>query len=128
MNNTAISANKEKLIFKNGSHRKFYKEWLPKCRYQDVYHKALAYCLGINQGYQKSYQRNMPFQERIMQTVFATRMEHKWFCESDELICIVTEGKVWMITRNMKQMMESRQYSVEKLFCSGYTRFFLGGN
>lgn len=23
-----------------------------------------------------------------------------------------------------KQMMESRQYSVEKLFCSGYARFF----
>ena len=49
MNNTAISANKEKLIFKNESHRKFYEEWLPKCRYQDVYHKALAYCLGINE-------------------------------------------------------------------------------
>lgn len=43
MNNTAISANKEKLIFKNESHRKFYEEWLLKCRYQDVYHKALVY-------------------------------------------------------------------------------------
>ena len=32
MNNTAISANKEKLIFKNESHRKFYEEWLPKCQ------------------------------------------------------------------------------------------------
>lgn len=31
MNNTAISANKEKLIFKNESHRKFYEEWLLKC-------------------------------------------------------------------------------------------------
>ena len=72
MNNTAISANKEKLIFKNDSHRKFYEEWLPKCRYQDVYHKALAYCLGINED-----TRNH------INGVFATRMEHKWFCESD---------------------------------------------
>ena len=41
MSNTAIGAKKNELIFKNGSHRKFYEKWLPKCRYQDVYHKAL---------------------------------------------------------------------------------------
>ena len=47
--NTAKRAKKNELIFKNESHRKFYEKWLPKCRHQDVYHKALIYCLGLNE-------------------------------------------------------------------------------
>ena len=51
-NNTAIRANKERvtrtITFKNKAHENFYKTYLPKCRYQDVYHKALVYCLGID--------------------------------------------------------------------------------
>lgn len=35
------------IIFKSKEHECFYREYLPKCRYQDVYHKALVYCLGI---------------------------------------------------------------------------------
>ena len=88
MNNTAISANKEKLIFKNESHRKFYEEWLLKCRYQDVYHKALVYCLGINEDTRNHINEIYDYKE------------------------------------HEKQMMESRQSSVEELFCSGYARFF----
>lgn len=49
MKNTALSAKKENISFKNDSHREFYDEWMPKCRCQDVYHKALVYCLGISE-------------------------------------------------------------------------------
>lgn len=49
MKNTALSAQNEKIVFKNESHQKFYEEWIQKCRYQDVYHKALVYCLGISE-------------------------------------------------------------------------------
>lgn len=51
MANTATRArNKDTrtITFKSKEHEKFYKEYLPKCRYQDVYHKALVYCLGID--------------------------------------------------------------------------------
>lgn len=51
MKNTAISAKNEKIIFKNECHQKFYEKWIQKCRYQDVYHKALVYCLGISDTY-----------------------------------------------------------------------------
>lgn len=68
MNNTAISANKEKLIFKNESHRKFYEEWLPKCRYQDVYHKALVYCLGINEDTRNHINEIYDFKNGCVQT------------------------------------------------------------
>ena len=52
MTGTALGANSGKstrtITFKNEVHKKFYMEYLPKCRYQDVYHKALVYCLGLN--------------------------------------------------------------------------------
>ncbi|MBD5444514.1 MAG: hypothetical protein HDR29_03070, partial [Lachnospiraceae bacterium] len=58
MTNTATSANitpillKEQksnsITFKDKEHEKFYYMYLPKCRTQDVYHRALIYCLGIN--------------------------------------------------------------------------------
>ena len=46
-NNTALRAGKDTtrtITFKNKEHEKFYYTYLPKCRYQDVYHKALVYC------------------------------------------------------------------------------------
>ncbi|MDO4337548.1 MAG: DUF6075 family protein [Eubacteriales bacterium] len=51
MADTATRASKRDshvIIFKNREHEKFYKEYLQKCRYQDVYHRALVYCLGID--------------------------------------------------------------------------------
>lgn len=47
MKNTSLS--EKNISFKNDSHQEFYEEWIQQCRYQDVYHKALIYCLGINE-------------------------------------------------------------------------------
>lgn len=42
MTGTALGANSGKstrtITFKNEAHKKFYMEYLQKCRYQDVYH------------------------------------------------------------------------------------------
>ena len=46
MNNIASEA--ENIIFISDEHEKFYYEKLKEVRYLDVYHKALCYCLGIN--------------------------------------------------------------------------------
>ena len=51
MNNTALGAEKQKeqtINFISEAHEKFYYEKLKEVRYQDVYHKALCYCLGIS--------------------------------------------------------------------------------
>ena len=51
MTNTALRAensNSRTITFKSKEHEKFYEEYLEKCRYQDVYHQALVYCLGID--------------------------------------------------------------------------------
>ena len=50
MNSTALGAtaeNEGKMIFISEAHEKFYYEKLKEVRYQDVYHEALCYCLGI---------------------------------------------------------------------------------
>ena len=43
MTNTALRAensNSRTITFKSREHEKFYEEYLKKCRYQDVYHRA----------------------------------------------------------------------------------------
>lgn len=47
MSSTASGAEKA-IIFISDAHEKFYYEKLKEVRYQDVYHKALVYCLGIS--------------------------------------------------------------------------------
>ena len=51
MNSTALGAGAKKaqeIIFISDAHEKFYYEKLKEVRYEDVYHKALCYCLGIS--------------------------------------------------------------------------------
>jgi len=54
MTNTALragaqSANNTHMVFANEEHEKFYFEKLEQARYQDSYHKALIYILGISE-------------------------------------------------------------------------------
>ena len=59
-NSTALGAEtkkKEKIIFISDAHEKFYYEKLKEVRYQDVYHKALCYCLGISDDTRRNVYR-----------------------------------------------------------------------
>ncbi len=47
ISSTALGAEKA-IIFISDAHEKFYYEKLKEVRCQDVYHKALVYCLGIS--------------------------------------------------------------------------------
>ena len=42
------TASEAAIIFISEAHEKFYKEKLKEVRYQDVYHRALVYCLGLS--------------------------------------------------------------------------------
>ena len=56
MTNTALGAensNSRIITFKSKEHEKFYMEYLEKCRYQDVYHQALVYCLVSTETQEK---------------------------------------------------------------------------
>lgn len=45
------------IIFKDQEHEMFYRNCLAKCRGQDVYHKALAYCPGISGDTRRNVER-----------------------------------------------------------------------
>lgn len=49
--------NKRTITFKDQEHEIFYRNCLQKCRQQDVYHKALVYCLGISGDTRRNVER-----------------------------------------------------------------------
>ena len=63
MNNTALGAEtkKQTINFISDAHEKFYYEKLKEVRYQDVYHKALCYCIGINNDTRRNADRIYDF-------------------------------------------------------------------
>ena len=64
MTSTALGAEtkkEEKIIFISDAHEKFYYEKLKEVRYQDVYHKALCYCLGISDDTRRNVYRIYDF-------------------------------------------------------------------
>ena len=64
MASTAIGAAGEDartITFMNKEHKEFYLEYLSKCRWKDVYHKALVYCLGIDRDTRKHVNRIYDF-------------------------------------------------------------------
>ena len=56
------------VIFKNEQHESFYKEYLAKCRYQDVYHEALVYCLGISEDTRRNINQIYDFKTGYVKT------------------------------------------------------------
>ncbi len=67
MSNTALGAERV-IIFINDAHEKFYHEKLKKVRCQDEYHKALIYCLGINNDTRKNINRIYNFKTGCVKT------------------------------------------------------------
>ena len=66
--NTAKGAKQErKITFKNREHEKFYNNYLSKCRYQDSYHKALVYCLGLSEDTRRNVNRIYDFETGFIQ-------------------------------------------------------------
>lgn len=55
--------NKRTITFKDQEHEIFYRNCLQKCRQQDVYHKALVYCLGISSDTRRNIERIFDFKK-----------------------------------------------------------------
>lgn len=132
MTNTALSAKGEKktrkIIFKNKQHEKFYLEYLPQCRYQDVYHKALVYCLGISEDTRRNAKKIYDFKTGYVQTeclnegwqtsgsMKIVRMAFNLYCNGTPSVEDSEDAE--------EQLQECRRYTVEDLFCCGYARYF----
>ena len=131
MNSTALGAEntkKESIIFISEAHEKFYYEKLEEVRYQDVYHKALCYCLGINDDTRRNANRIYDFKTGCVKTeclhegwqtsgsVKVVRMAFNLYCNATPSVDDYTDAE--------EQINECRQYTVEELFCCAYAPYF----
>lgn len=120
--------NDKNIVFISEEHRKFYYEKLQLVRYQDVYHRALVYCLGISNDTRNHVDRIYDFESGFVNpdclhdgwqtsgSVKVVRMAFNLYCNgtpsvSDEMI-------------PEEQVKECRLYNVEELFCCTYAPFF----
>lgn len=128
---TASGANKtkkENLIFISDAHEKFYYEKLKEVRYQDAYHKALCYCLGISDDTRRNVYRIYDFKTGYVKTeclhegwqtsgsVKVVRMAFNLYCNGTPSAFDYKDAE--------EQVDECRRYSAEELFCCAYAPFF----
>ena len=133
MNNTALRANEKTtrtIIFKNKEHEKFFQDYLSKCRYQDVYHRALVYCLGISRDTRVNVNRIYDFKTGCVKTeclregwqtsgsMKIVRMAFNLYCNGTPSVHDYDDSDT------VGQLRECQCYTVEDLFCCSYARYF----
>ena len=131
MTSTALGAKetkKENIIFISDAHEKFYYEKLEEVRYQDVYHKALCYCLGISDDTRRNVYRIYDFKTgnvktECLQEGWQTSGSMKVVRIAFNLYCNGTPS-VFDYDDEEEQIVECKEYTVEELFCCAYAPFF----
>lgn len=131
MNNTALRAEetkKENIIFISEAHEKFYYEKLKEVRCQDVYHKALVYCLGICNDTRRNINSIYDFKRGLVKpkclhegwqtsgSMKVVRMAFNLYCNGTPS---VDDYK-----KKDEQLEECRKYTVEDIFCCAYAPYF----
>ena len=128
MKGTALGAENREMNFMNNAHEKFYYEKLKEVRYQDVYHKALVYCLGVNRDTREHIDQIYDFKTGYVKTeclregwqtsgsVKAIRMAFNLYCNSAPSVDDYRGAE--------EQLQECSQYNVEELFCCSYAPYF----
>lgn len=115
------------ITFKNQEHEMFYINWLSKCKRQDVYHKALVYCLGISGDTRRNAERIFDFKKG---SVRSKCLEEGWITSGSakvvrmafNLFCNGTPSAYAL--EGDEKVKECRRYTVEDLFCCEYAIYF----
>ena len=132
MNSTATGARNERstntITFISQEHEEFYLEHLLKCRYQDGYHKALIYCLGINRDTREHVDRIYDFVTGCVKTkclqegwqtsgsIRVVRLAFNLYCDGMPSV---------RSKRNTEEKVkECQEYTVSELFCCEYAPYF----
>ena len=117
------------ITFLNEQHKAFYKEYLPKCRCNDCYHRALIYCLGINKDTREHINQIYDFKSGYVKTeclhegwqtsgsVKVIRMAFNLYCNGTPSIFDYEDKE--------EQLDECGKYTAEDLFCCSYAPYFI---
>ena len=104
MTNTALRAensNSRTITFKSREHEKFYEEYLKKCRYQDIYHRALVYCLGIDRDTRNNVNKIYNFKTGCVKTEC---LQEGW----------QTSGSLRILWKKQKSL-DAEQYALKEI-------------
>ena len=106
MKNRASGA-KEKIIFIDNAHEKFFYEKLKEVRYQDSCHQALCYCLGINADTRRNVDNIYDFKAGCVKTEclregWQTSGSLKVVRMAFNLYCNGKLNRVFLIMRNRR--------------------------
>ena len=122
--NTALGAATQKdakIIFISETHEKFNDQKLKEVRYQDVYYKALCYCIGISDGTRRNVKQIYDFKTGCVKTeclcdgwqtsgsVKVVRMAFNLYCNGTPSVSDYEDAE--------EQVKECSQYTVKELFC-----------
>lgn len=116
------------IIFKNGEHEDFYYGMLKHMRFQDCYHRALVYVLGISGDTRRNFKRIYDIESGCVRTEC---LQEGWLTSGSgriirmafNLYCNGTPS-VYDYEDNEEQLKECRCYTVEDLFCCEYAGYF----
>ncbi len=143
MNNTALragaqSANNTHMVFANEEHEKFYFEKLEQARYQDCYHKALIYILGISEDTRNHFSQIYDMKSGYIKPEC---LHQGWQTSGSVKVVrlafnLYTDGmpSVDDYESRDEQVSECKairriafEYSVSDIFCCGYAMYFWQG-
>ncbi len=116
------------MIFRDQEHKEFYQEYLEKCRWQDVYHQALIYCIGISEDTRKNIEQIYDLDKGCVKT----ECLRKGWQTSDSLrivrmaFALYCSGapSVYDYDDEEERLQEYAGYTVGELFCCGYAEYF----
>ncbi|MCI8593603.1 MAG: hypothetical protein HFI88_15030 [Lachnospiraceae bacterium] len=129
--NTATGAEKKNtrtVTFRSREHKDFYFEYIKKCRYQDGYHMALVYCLGIDRDTRVNVDRIYDFKTGCVKpeclrdgwqtsgSMKIVRMAFNLYCDGTPSVFDIGDAD--------GQLKECRCYTAGELFCCSYAKYF----
>lgn len=119
------------MVFANKQHKKFYYEKLEQARYQDCYHKALIYILGISENTRNHFCQIYDIKSGLIKIEC---LHQGWQTSSSVKIIrlafnLYTDGMPGVddYKRKDEQTSECREYSVSEIFCCSYAMYFWEG-
>ncbi|MCC8044367.1 MAG: DUF6075 family protein [Clostridiales bacterium] len=124
----ANDAKNNEILFRDAEHELFCLRALEKCRWCDVYHEALVYCLGIDRTTREHIDRIYDFKTgnvkpKCLNEGWQTSGSRRVVRMAFNLYCDSTPS-VHGMEKSEDKLRECGEYSVSDLFCCSYARYF----
>lgn len=117
-NGDIAGAAKPDIKFKSSEHELFYNEMLAKCTYQDCYHRALMYTLGINEDTRRHIDEIYDFDTRCIKL---NSLKACWVTSGDSRAMRLAFN---LFTDNVPENTHKERYAVGEIFNHVGAKYF----